>query len=131
MATLNIIPPRLDLVVYGGDDSRIAFTLTSNDDPYEFVGTQKAQVRLDANSVDAWDLEVELDTQVDGKAYLLIPSEVAAELVVDAELTSKYVGDQLVTAPMFTGVWDWQYTNGDEVKTLVFGSIVIIGEVTR
>lgn len=131
MATINVVPPRLDIVAYGGDDTRLVFNLVQNDDPYVFAGTQSAQVRVDQNATESWTLDIELDTEVDGRAYLTIPSEVAAELVVDAAVASKYVGDELVTAPMFIGVWDWQFDNGGDVKTLVFGDITIIGEVTR
>jgi hypothetical protein len=131
MATINLVPPRLDIIAYGGDDTRIVFNLQQDEEPYVFTGTQSAQIRVSQNGEDSWDLEVELDTEVDGRAYVTIPSEVAAELVVDAEVESVYVGDELVTAPMFIGVWDWQFDNGGDVKTLVFGDIKIIGEVTR
>lgn len=131
MATINIVPPRLDIVAYGGDDTRIVFNLEQDEEAYVFTGTQSAQIRADQNSEDYWDIDVELDVDIDGRAYLTIPSEVAAELVVDAETQSIYIGDELVTAPMFLGVWDWQFDNGGDVKTLVFGDIKIIGEVTR
>ena len=131
MATINLVPPRLDIIAYGGDDTRIVFNLQQDEEPYVFTGTQSAQIRVSQNGEDSWDLEVELDTEVDGRAYVTIPSEVAAELVVDAEVESFYVGYELVTAPMFIGVWDWQFDNGGDVKTLVFGDIKIIGEVTR
>lgn len=131
MATINIVPPRLDIVAYGGDDTRIVFNLEENGDPYILTGTQSAQIRLDQNADEFWEIEIEADPDVDGRAYLTIPSEVAAELVVDAEVDSKYIGDELVTAPMFIGVWDWQFDNGGDVKTLVFGDMTIIGEVTK
>lgn len=131
MATINLVPPRLDIVAYGGDDTRLVFNLVQDEAPYVFTGTQKAQIRVNQNATEAWDLDIELDTEVDGRAYLTIPSEVAAELVVDATVESKYVGDELVVAPMFVGVWDWQFDNGGDVKTLVFGDITIIGEVTK
>jgi len=131
MATINIVPPRLDIVAYGGDDTRIVFNLEEGGDPYILTGTQSAQIRLDQNSEDFWELEIEADPDVDGRAYLTIPSEIAAELVIDAEVDSKYIGDELVTAPMFIGVWDWQFDNGGDVKTLVFGDMTIIGEVTK
>jgi len=131
MATINLVPPRLDVVAYGGDDTRIVFNLEQDGDPYEFTGTQKAQIRVTQNGEDAWDLDVELDEEVAGRAYLTISSETAAELVVGATEESKYIGDELIVAPMFVGVWDWQFDNGGDVKTLVFGDITIIGEVTK
>lgn len=131
MATINVVPPRLDIVAYGGDDTRIVFNLVQNDEPYVFTGTQSAQIRVTQNDDKSWELDIELDEEVDGKAYLTISSEIAAELVVDATIESLYISDTLVTAPMFKGVWDWQFDNGGDVKTLVYGDITIIGEVTR
>ena len=132
MPTLNIVPPTLDIVAYGGDDTNIVFNLTTSDESvYEFIGTHSASIRVDGNSELSWDLEVTTDTGVDGKAILVIPSEVASELVVDATEESIYVGDDLITAPMFLGVWDWQYDNNGEIRTLVRGKITVIGEVTK
>lgn len=132
MATLNIVPPILDIVAYGGDDTNIVFNITNEDEePYEFVGTHSASIRVDENSDESWEIEINTDTGVPGKAILKVPSEVAAELVVDATTESIYVKDDLVTAPMFKGVWDWQYDNAGEIRTLVRGSITVIGEVTR
>lgn len=131
MATINIVPPRLDIIAYGGDDTRIVFNLEENSVPYVLTGTQTAQIRPNQNSEDFWEIEIEADPEIDGRAYLTIPSEVAAEVVVDATEESKYIGDELVTAPMFIGVWDWQFDNGGDIKTLVFGDITIIGEVTK
>lgn len=131
MASINIVPPRLDIVAYGGDDTRLVFNLLDGEDPYTFTGTQAAQFRPDQNSDVYWDITVELDEEVAGRAYLTISSEDAAEAVVDATDDSIYIGEELVTAPMFKGVWDWQFDNGGDVKTLVFGDITIIGEVTR
>ena len=133
MATLNSVPPKLDVVAYGGDDTRITFTLTQDDgeSPYVFVGTQKAQMRPDQNSDTYWDLVIEIDEDTDGIAYLTVPSEAAAEAVVDAHEDTIFVGEDLVKAPMFKGVWDWQFVSGDDTRTLVYGDITIIGEVTR
>jgi hypothetical protein len=132
MATLNIVPPILDIVAYGGDDTNIVFNITDDaENAYEFIGTHTASIRVDENSEDSWEIEINTDTGVDGKAILKVPSEVTAELVVDATTESIYVGDELVTAPMFIGVWDWQYDNNGEIRTLVRGKITVIGEVTK
>lgn len=133
MATINAVPPRLDINAYGGDSTQFTFTLTQDDGetPYELVGTHVAQMRPDQNSETVWDLEIRLDQDTEGMAYLIIPAEVAAEAVVDATVETIYVGDELVTAPMFVGVWDWQYNNDGDIRTLVFGKITIIGEVTK
>jgi hypothetical protein len=133
MATINTVPPRLDIIAYGGDDTRLNFTFTQDDGetPYELIGTHVAQVRPDQNSDTVWNLEVILDPNTEGLAYLVVPSEVAAETVIDAATDSIFVGEEVVTAPMFRGVWDWEFTNSTNTKTLVFGNITIIGEVTK
>lgn len=132
MPTLNIVPPILDIVAYGGDDTNVVFNITNDDEEaYEFIGTHSASIRVDENSDESWEIEINTDTGVDGKAVLKVPSEVTAELAVDAATMSIYIGDELVTAPMFVGVWDWQYDNNGEIRTLVRGKITVIGEVTR
>jgi hypothetical protein len=88
-------------------------------------------MRPDQNSDTVWDLEIRIDEDTPGTAYLIVPAEAAAEAVIDATTNSIYVGEDLVTAPMFVGVWDWQYSYEGNVRTLVFGTITIIGEVTK
>jgi len=132
MPTLNIVPPTLDIVAYGGDDTTIVFNITDDlGATYEFIGTHTASIRPDENSDVVWNIVINTDTGVAGKAALTVPSEVAAELVVDATTESLYVGEDLITAPMFIGVWDWQYDNNGEIRTLVRGKITAIGEVTK
>jgi len=132
MPTLNIVPPKLDIVAYGGDDTKIAFNLTDgNGDVVALVGEHTSQIRPDANSKTYWDLTVTLDSEVSGRATITVPSEVAAELVVDATMETIYVGDDLVSGPMFIGVWDWQYNDNGEIRTMVHGDITVIGEVTK
>lgn len=130
MANLNIVPPKLDLIAYGGDDTRVVFTTTDGDGNPVLLdeGVHTASIRVEPNADESWDIDV---SYVDGKVLLTVPSEVTAELVVDATEESIYVGDEFVQAPMFLGVWDWQYANGLDIRTMVYGNITIIGEVTR
>jgi hypothetical protein len=130
MATLNIVPPKLDLIAYGGDDTRVVFTTTDSEGAPVLLeeGTHTASIRVNANAEESYPIDV---SYVDGKVLLSIPSEVTAELVVDAAEESIYIGDEYIHAPMFLGVWDWQYANGLDVRTMVYGNITIIGEVTR
>lgn len=130
MATLNIVPPKLDLVAYGGDDTRVVFTPTDSDgNPVDMsAGVHTASIRVEPNADKYWAMEA---SYVNGKVLVTVPSEVTAELVVDATEESMYIGNEYVEAPMFLGVWDWQYANGLDVRTMVYGNITIIGEVTR
>lgn len=132
MATLNIVPPQLDLTAYGGDDTVLTFTITDqNGDPIDISGTHSATIRPDQNSETSWEIQVVLDTLNNNRAFLTVTSEVAAEVVVDATDEAIRVDDELITAPMFTGVWDWQYEANGVTRTLVFGTITVIGEVTK
>lgn len=130
MANIQITPAKLDITAYGGDDTTIAFTLTQEAVPYEYVGTHASQIRPEINSDTKYDLQIQI-TEEPGKALLIIPSEVAAEVVVDAPIVKKYIGETLIEAPMFEGYWDWNYVDNGEVRTIVFGEITVIGEVTR
>lgn len=132
MPTLNIVPPTLDVVAYGGDDTTIVFNITDDGgEVYDYVGTHTASVRPNENSAVYYDVVINTDTGVAGRASLIIPSEVAAELVLNATTKSIYVGEDLITAPMFVGVWDWQFDNSGEIRTIVRGKMTVIGEVTR
>tara|TARA_R110000796_G_scaffold3134_1_gene12074 strand:+ start:12277 stop:12675 length:399 start_codon:yes stop_codon:yes gene_type:complete len=132
MPTLNIVPPTLDIVAYGGDDTTIVFNITDDQgEVYDYIGTHTASIRPSENSATYFNVVINTDTGVAGKAALTVPSEVAAEMVLKATTESIYVGEDLITAPMFVGVWDWQYDNNGEIRTIVRGKITVIGEVTR
>lgn len=132
MANLNVVPNNLDLVVYGGDDTVLTVNVTDeNGDPVDLTGTHSATIRPDANSEDSWEIGVEQDTVESNKVFLTISSAVAAEVVVDATTESIRVDDELIVAPMFIGVWDWQMVQSGVTKTMLFGGITVIGEVTK
>ena len=129
-ATLTALPGMLDLVLYAGDATKIQFDLTSGGNPWVAPGTLKAQMRPEYGSTTVYEFTVVADELVDGRYWVTVPP--TAALVVDAPLCSKYVNDDLVTAPMWQGVWDWQWTEIDaSVHTITAGKVTVIGEVTK
>lgn len=132
MSNLNILPASLNLSLYGGDDSLISLNLKDGTGaPLPVVGTISATLRLNQNDLTSYAFVVTLDPLDDSHFWITLPSEVSAALVVDATQASKWIDDELITAPMFQGKWDLQADNGGDIRTLVYGSILIIGEVTR
>ena len=143
MTTLTIVPGKLDLEFYGGDD--VHFTLkfkrevTPATDPvtYEYFlpdGALSAMIRKEPGCDTAYSCEIATDETdpVNPFAVVTVPSEVTAALVIDQPMTSRYVKEELITAPMFVGSWDLQSNSGPgEIRTHVFGSVTAIGEVTR
>lgn len=129
-ATLNALPGMLDLVIYAGDNTKIQFDITSAEQPFTPPGTQAATMRDSYDATIAYSFTLENDPLIDGRVFMTVPTE-TAELIVGAPLCSKYVGDDLITAPMWSGVWDWQYTDGGDVHTIAAGKVTIIGEVTH
>ena len=142
MTTLSIVPGKLDLEFYGGDD--VHFTIkfkrevTPATDPvsYEYFlpdGTLSAMIRKEPGCDIGYNCTITTDeTDPDNPfAVVTVPSTVTAALVVDQPTSSRYVKEELITAPMFVGSWDLQSDNAGEVRTHVFGSVIAIGEVTR
>lgn len=132
MAQLVSIPAQLDLVCYAGDDFFFTVTLTDeNGDPLPITGTSKAQVRPDQESTTYWDMDVAVDPVITNQAVISIVGTKTTEMVDHCtHVTSLYVGTELVTAPMFTGVWDWQQ-DASGVKTYASGKFAAIAEVSR
>jgi hypothetical protein len=132
-ATLKALPGYLDVVAYAGDDLTFVLTLVDNatpPNPVPIVGATKAQVRPSQESDTYWEMTVTVDPVDTNKATLSISGADTREMADDATLCSMYVGTSLITAPMFQGVWDWQFTDGG-IKTLVSGKFTAIAEVTR
>lgn len=131
MAVLSYNPPVLDLVVYAGDDTNIPMTITSGGDPVNMTGIHNAQVRATRDGELLATLIVEYTDPVNGELTLKITSQVSDALIVDAAVNTDYFGNELITAPMFEGVWDWDYTVDTITRTLVQGKITVIKDVTR
>ena len=131
MAIINTLPPVLDIVCYAGDDTRIRINMTSNEVPVDLTGTHEACVRLTRSGEELGCLVVDLTPGI-GMVDLTVSSELSAELVADITVEqSKYFGNDLITAPMFEGVWDWNYTVGSDTKTLAQGKFTVIKDVSR
>jgi hypothetical protein len=131
MAILSYNPPVLDLVVYAGDDTNIPMTITAGGDPVNITGIHNAQIRATRDGELLATLIVEYTDPINGELTLKITSQVSDALVVDAVGNTDYFGNELITAPMFQGVWDWDYTVDTITRTLVQGKITVIKDVTR
>ena len=131
MAVLSYNPPVLDLVVYAGDDTSIPMTITSGGDPVDLTGTHTAQIRATRDGDVLGTFSIVSNQAASGIVVLKISSETADALVVDAVENTDYFGNELITAPMFTGVWDWNYDVAGITRTLVQGKITVIKDVTR
>ena len=131
MAILSYNPPVLDLVVYAGDDTYIPMTISSGGEPVNITGTHSSQIRLTRDGELLGTIQVVIPEPSNGEATLVISSETAEALVVDAVENTDYFGNELITAPMFQGVWDWNYSVGNVNRTMVQGKITVIKDVTR
>ena len=131
MALLSYNPPVLDLVVYAGDDTYIPMIITANGEGINLVGTHTAQIRKTRDGEVLATFDIETSSANIGSIKLLLSSEDSELLVEDSTIETDYFGNDLITAPMFRGVWDWNYTVDTITRTLVQGEITIIKDVTR
>lgn len=131
MAVLSYNPPVLDLVVYAGDDTFIPMTITANGEGINLVGTHTAQIRKTRDGEVLATFDIETSSANIGSIKLLLSSEDSELLVEDSTIETDYFGNDLITAPMFRGVWDWNYTVDTITRTLVQGQITVIKDVTR
>jgi hypothetical protein len=132
MAIINTLPPVLDIVCYAGDDTRIELNMTSGGDPVNLQGEHEATIRLTRNGDELGSIIVDDEFANTGKIYLVITDSLSAELVEDITVeTTEYFGNDLITAPMFKGVWDWNVSVLGEIRTLAQGKFTVIKDVTR
>jgi hypothetical protein len=132
MAIINTLPPVLDIVCYAGDDTRIELNMTSGGDPVNLQGEHEATIRLTRNGDELGSIIVDDEFANTGKIYLVITDSLSAELVEDITVeTTEYFGNDLITAPMFKGVWDWNVSVVGEIRTLAQGKFTVIKDVTR
>lgn len=130
MANLSTMPARLDLQAYGGDDTNIILKFKDANGAYFIpAGTLTAQARASVEDTTAYDLTVTKDTGTTS-VKITIPGTVSSPLALASEVTTIYVANDQVTAPVWFGVWDLQESN-TETRTLCFGSVAFVGEVTR
>jgi hypothetical protein len=131
MATLSYNPPVLDLVVYAGDDTSIPMTVTAGGVGVNLTGEHQAQIRATRDGELLGSFSILYIDLPNGELELKLASETTEALIVDAVEKTEYFGNDLVTAPMFEGVWDWHYTVGTVTRTLAQGKITVIKDVTR
>lgn len=125
MATINIRPQVLDLMLYAGDGIEFRLICTdSGDEPVDITGAVKAQVRLQRLDEDPplAEFAVGMVDAYQGIIVLTLTGEQTQELV---ELPSSSQGQ-------FTGVWDVQWTpEGSEPRTLCQGKVECVADVSR
>lgn len=132
MAIINTLPPVLDLVCYAGDDTRITLNMTAAGQPVNITGEHRAKIRKNRGSEILGTIIVDTEFAGTGIVKLIITDEVSAALVADiTEETTQYFGNDLITAPMFEGVWDWDVTVVGETRTLAQGKFTVIKDVSR
>lgn len=131
MAILSYNPPVLDLVVYAGDDTYIPLNVSANNVGINLTGIHTAQIRKTRDGEVLGTFIINTNNASTGQIILVLQSETANDLIVDAEVKTDYFGNDLITAPMFQGVWDWNYDVDGIIRTLVQGQITVIKDVTR
>jgi hypothetical protein len=133
MAVLSYNPPVLDLVVYAGDDTFIPLNVSANSVGVNLTGVHTAQIRKTRDGELLGTFSIDTSAANIGVIKLLLNSEVADTLINDdsVAIETDYFGNELITAPMFRGVWDWNYTVDTITRTLVQGQITVIKDVTR
>jgi hypothetical protein len=119
-ATIDLRPNTLDLELYAGDGAGIRLSVTDNDQaPLEVTGVVEGQIRvkrLDSAPVAEFTADL---------------SE-AAEGVVTVSLTGEQTAALITNKPIFSGVWDVQWTKpGAQPITIAQGKVRVHADVTR
>jgi len=121
VASAGRMPATIDLVVYAGDTFRETFVVTSEGSPvdlsdYTFLAQVKAD-RNDANPLKTFSVD-DGDAETGQIVLTMSGTDTAALVVGDIE--------------SFTGVWDFQTTDGDGiVRTWFGGAITVSLDVSR
>jgi hypothetical protein len=112
MATLDMLPAKLDLVLYQGDTFRMTITVKNQDgSPANITGaTATAQIRLAPE-----------DTTVQAPIGCTIATNVISLVLLAADAARLIPGEAF---------WDCQLAMPD-IRTLVYGRVKINPEVTR
>lgn len=121
MATINVQPSVLDLVLYAGDGVEFRLICTDSDEaPVDITGSVEAQIRTDRLSTDPPIVEFTVG-MVDAYQGIIV-------LSLTGEQTQALVGD----TGKFTGVWDvaWEPA-GAHSRTLCQGKVECVADVTR
>jgi hypothetical protein len=121
MATINIRPSVLDLMLYAGDGVEFRLICTdSGKAPVDVSGTVKAHVRTDRSSESSPIVEFTVGT-VDAYQGIIV-------LSLSGEQTQQLVEEK----DPFVGVWDveWEPANA-QPRTLCQGKVECVADVTR
>ena len=111
MATINIRPQVLDLMLYAGDGVEFRLICTdSGDDPVDVTGSVKAQIRKDRSNESTPIVSFAVNT-IDAYQGIIILS-----------LTGDQTQELVVEKDPFTGVWDVEWEPAtSEPRTLCQG----------
>ena len=121
MATINLQPQVLDLILYAGDGASLRFLCkTPAGAPIDMSGAVRAHIRVDRVNGDP-PLQEFAVSVVD--AYLGI---------VVIKLTGEQTQELVQPSGKFSGVWDLEWdASEDEPRTLVQGRLECVADVTR
>lgn len=125
MATINIRPQVLDLMLYAGDGIEFRLICTdSGNAPVDITGDVKAQVKLERVTQDPPIVEFAVNT-VDAYQGIIV-------LSMTGDQTQELVNHPSSANGQFTGVWDveWEPAN-KEPRTLCQGKVECIADVSR
>lgn len=121
MATINIRPSVLDLMLYAGDGVEFRLICTdSGNAPVDVTGSVKAQIRLDRSNDDPPIVSFTVGT-VDAYQGIIVLS-----------LTGDQTQELVAETDPFIGVWDveWEPANA-QPRTLCQGKVECVADVTR
>lgn len=109
-------PARVDLDLYAGDTVAIPVVVYQGEDRVDLTGTNTAAVRITPQEPIVEDLPViiELTDAIQGEALI-------------------YVDGTGGFTDGFTGFWDWELIQEDDIttRTICAGTITIAADVTR
>jgi hypothetical protein len=107
-------PATVDLDLWAGDSVAMLVLVQENGTAYDLTGDNSATIRRTAQEDVIEDLPVTID----------VTDAAAGEATISVAGTGNYVDG-------FVGVWDWQVTADDNVRTVCRGKVTITADVTR
>jgi hypothetical protein len=125
MATINIQPSVLDLMLYAGDGVEFRLICTDSDNsPIDVTGAVKAQIRLDRLNDDPPIVEFSVG-MLDAYQGIIVLSLTGAQ-------TQELVDHPSSPPGKFSGVWDvaWE-PSAAQPRTLCQGRVECVADVTR
>jgi hypothetical protein len=125
MATINIRPQILDLMLYAGDGVEFRLICTdSGNAPVDITGGVKAHVRLDRVTEEEPIVEFAVN-MIDAYQGIIVVS-------LTGEQTKELSSHPSSVKGIFTGVWDCQWEPASaEPRTLCQGKVECVADVSR